>query len=241
MVEGKALIKYILSFNYINNFKNQSPNFQPECCFVHGKINYVAELEKDISDDMSNDAKTVMKIENIISRNKIIIGFDDLQNDKENFELEFVDYRKYFQRIYKGTDSQYVDWLNEYHQNMRKNFSWQGTRNAINNNLNVISVENQNITYNYTEYLQETLKKSEHLPNQVFIFGHSLDSTDNEIFKDIFLREFNDTKIVIYYHDADARKRIITNLIKILTKPVLVQKTKGKNPVIEFVAQTYKS
>ena len=48
-------------------------------------------------------------------------------------------------------------------------------------------------------------------------------------------------KITIYYHDADARKRIITNLIKILTKPVLVQKTKGKNPDIKFVAQTYKS
>ena len=218
------LINYILSFNYINNFKNQSQNFQPECCFVHGKINYVAELEKCISENMSNNDKTTMEIENFIRRNKIIIGFDDLQDDKENFELEFVDYRKYFQRIYKGTDSQYVDWLNEYQEQLKKQ------------NISPFSNESkEDILYKLIS------QKAKSKPNQVFIFGHSLDSTDNEIFKDVFLRELNDTKITIYYHDADARKRIITNLIKILTKPVLVQKTKGKNPDIKFVAQTYKS
>ena len=40
----------------------------------------------------------------------------------------------------------------------------------------------------------EFTDNSKQVPNQVFIFGHSLDATDNEIFKDIFLREFNDTK-----------------------------------------------
>jgi hypothetical protein len=55
------------------------------------------------------------------------------------------------------------------------------------------------------------------------------------------LRELNDTKVTIYYHDVDARKRIITNLIKILTKPILIQKTKGKNPDIKFIEQTYNS
>ena len=60
-------------------------------------------------------------------------------------------------------------------------------------------------------------------------------------FSKIFLRELNDTKVTIYYHDSEARKRIITNLIKILTKPILVQKTKGKNPDIKFVSQTYTS
>ena len=51
--------------------------------------------------------------------------------------------------------------------------------------------------------------------------------------------KYDDTKIIIYYHDLDARKRIITNLIKILGKPTLVEKTKGKNPTITFVAQSY--
>lgn len=218
------IIDYVLSFNYINNFKSNSQNPQPKCCFVHGEINYMAELEKHISEDMSNDDKTAMEIENIISRNKIIIGFDDLHNDEENFELEFVDYRKYFQRIYKGTDSQYVDWLNEYQEQIKnKNISSSSNESKENTTHKLI--------------LQEAEKK----PNQVFIFGHSLDSTDNEIFKDIFLRELNDTKVTIYYYDVDARKRIITNLIKILTKPILIQKTKGKNPDIKFIEQTYNS
>ena len=225
--ENHPTIDHVLSFNYINNFTNKAS--LQHTCFVHGKINYMAELEQYISDNISNDDKIAAKIENIISRNKIIIGFDDLQNDEENFELEFVDYRKYFQRIYKGTDSQYVDWFNEYlsEVNFQSKMKLAQSR-----------TQNQNLTKEemYQKLLQEKLTT---IPNSVFIFGHSLDATDNEIFKDIFLRELNDTKVTIYYHDSDARKRIITNLIKILTKPILVQKTKGKNPDIKFVSQTY--
>ena len=159
----------------------------------------------------------------------MIIGFDSLQNNNENsdtldFELEFVDYRKYFQRIYKGTDSLYADWLDEYKKKLKENkhiaVRLEETRESVINRL--------------------ILQQAETKPNRIFVFGHSLDATDNEIFKDIFLRELNDTQITIYYHDLDSRKRIITNLIKILTKPILVQKTKGNNPDIKFVEQTYK-
>ena len=227
--ENHPTIDHVLSFNYINNFTNKAS--LQHTCFVHGKINYMAELEQYISDDMSDDDKSNIKIENIIQRNKIIIGFDDLQNDEENFELEFVDYRKYFQRIYKGTDSQYVDWLNEYKPTLKGELAFKQARES--------TFQNQPSNLEYEKFLEEKLKNSKKVPNQVFIFGHSLDATDNEIFKDIFLRELNDTKVTIYYHDSDDRKRIITNLIKILTKPLLVQKTKGKNPDIKFVSQTY--
>ena len=229
--ENHPIIDHVLSFNYINNFANEAS--LQHTCFVHGKINYMAELKQYISDDMSDGNKMHIKTENIIQRNKIIIGFDDLQNEKESFELEFVDYRKYFQRIYKGTDSQYVDWLNGYKQALNGEFSFQQARTS--------TFQNQHSNLNYENFLAEKIQNSKQVPNQVFIFGHSLDATDNEIFKDIFLREFNDTKITIYYHSADDRKRIITNLIKILTKSVLVQKTKGTNPDIKFIAQTYNS
>ena len=229
--ENHPIIDHVLSFNYINNFANEAS--LQHTCFVHGKINYMAELKQYISDDMSDGNKMHIKIENIIQRNKIIIGFDDLQDEEESFELEFVDYRKYFQRIYKGTDSQYVDWLNGYKQALNGEFSFQQARTS--------TFQNQHSNLNYENFLAEKIQNSKQVPNQVFIFGHSLDATDNEIFKDIFLREFNDTKITIYYHSADDRKRIITNLIKILTKPVLVQKTKGTNPDIKFIAQTYNS
>ena len=220
-------IERILSFNYKNNFRHKISSSQT--CYVHGSINYTQELNDHISEQMSNDDKTYMSIGEIIKRNKMIIGFDSLQNNNENsdtldFELEFVDYRKYFQRIYKGTDSLYADWLDEYKKKLKENkhiaVRLEETRESVINRL--------------------ILQQAETKPNRIFVFGHSLDATDNEIFKDIFLRELNDTQITIYYHDLDSRKRIITNLIKILTKPILVQKTKGNNPDIKFVEQTYK-
>lgn len=215
-----ANIDHILSFNYINNFKIESPlNGSSNVCLVHGAANYKENLEKYVSDKM--------RIQDIIAENKMIVGFDDLIASDQNFELEFVDYRKYFQRIYKGTDSCYVNWLDEYLLNVDSTFAIQFAQ---------IRLGSPKGTELYQEILQNELNR---IPNRIFIFGHSLDATDNEIFKDIFFRKYNDTKITIYYHNSDARKRIITNLIRILTKPILVQKTKGTNPDINFVQQTY--
>lgn len=228
-------IDCVLSFNYKNNFMHKIS--LSKTCYIHGATNYVQELNDHIHEEMSDTDKTYMSIEAIIKRNKMIVGFDDLQENDENstlknYELEFIDYRKYFQRIYKGTDSQYVDWLNEYQSRLKK------------------SISTTEAPVNWEDVYQKKLyaETSLNIPNHIFIFGHSLDATDNEIFKDIFLRELNDTQlrklndtqITIYYHDSDARKRIITNLVKILTQPILVQKTKGNNPNIKFVAQTYK-
>ena len=220
-------IDCVLSFNYKNNFMHKVSISQT--CYIHGSTNYVQELKDHVHEEMSDEDKTYMNIKEIIKRNRMIVGFDDLQNNDENFisqnaELEFIDYYKYFQRIYKGTDSQYVDWLNEYQTRLRKSIS---TTEAPVNWEDV-----------YQKKLHAEIGCS--TPNHVFIFGHSLDATDNEIFKDILLRELNDTQTIIYYHDTDSRKRIITNLVKILTQPILVQKTKGNNPDIKFVEQTYK-
>ena len=158
----------------------------------------------------------------------MIIGFDDLQEDEKNFRLEFIDYRKYFKRIYKGTDTSYADWLRKYQDKLKYDFYSQTTTK-------------QNKDYDFYKYLKERLKNSStsELPNRVFIYGHSLDATDNEILKDIFFRELTDTKIKIFYHDLEARRRIITNLIKILGNPTLIEKTKGRKPIISFVKQTY--
>ena len=220
-------IDCVLSFNYKNNFMHKVSLSQT--CYIHGSTNYVQELKDHIHEGMSDEDKTYMDIKRTIERNKMIVGFDDLQNNDENFisqnaELEFIDYHKYFQRIYKGTDSQYVDWLNEYKEELKKQ-----------KNIATLMGETRESVID-----RMILRQAETKPNQIFIFGHSLDATDNEIFRDIFSRELNDTQITIYYHDTDSRKRIITNLVKILTQPILVQKTKGNNPDIKFVAQTYK-
>lgn len=218
-------IDHVLSFNYINNFKINTLS-KNNVCFIHGAVHYLRDLQEHLTENLQPDDKNFLQIENIIRRNKMIVGFDSLQNSNElsaeDFELEFVDYRKYFQRIYKGTDNNYIDWLNEYQIRLRNNIRTSTTP--------------ENWENLYQQRLQAQL--SCNTQNKVFIFGHSLNATDNEIFKDIFLRKYDDTKITIFYHDLDARKRIITNLIKILGKPTLVEKTKGKNPTITFIAQS---
>ena len=219
-------IDRVLSFNYVNNFRKE-PLSKDNICFIHGAVHYLQDLQEHFTDNLQPADKEFLNIKNIINRNKMIIGFDSLQNSDEfsaeDFELEFVDYRKYFQRIYKGTDSTYVDWLNGYQARLRK---------YVRTTTNTENWENL-----YQQRLQAELSCS--IPNNIFIFGHSLDATDNEILKDIFLREYDDTKIKIFYHDSNARKRVITNLIKILGKSNLVEKTKGKNPTISFTEQTY--
>ena len=177
----------VLSFNYTPywNKLNKGQIGEQQICFVHGKLSYCNE-------------KNDHKLADIIQNSDVIIGFDEyLDNNKKNEQLEFVYYRKYFQRIAKGTGSEYLSWLS---------------------------------AYQYDEptqrYSDETIaREAARYPNHVYIFGHSMDPTDKDIFKDIFLREPNDTKVTIYYHDEEAHERIITNLIAIIGQDRLIEKT----------------
>ena len=218
MVHGLDIIAdRILSFNYINNYNERysgKEQTEDNTCYVHGAVNYTHEIKEA----MKSNGKT-WDIKTFIPLNKMIIGFDEYLDDKrKNVKMEFVYYRKYFQRISKGTGSQYIDWLNEYM--------------VVNSEQDIFHDEKESHAKIHTRPQNEKDK-----PNHVIIFGHSLDPTDGDIFKDIFLREPNDTKVTIYYHDDEAHDRIIVNLISILSQEVLIQKTHGANPDIEFKKQ----
>ena len=204
----------ILNFNYVNNYYRKYVEEQEKTsntCYIHGAVNYVDKAKKNI-----------LSIKQLIEKNNMIIGFDEyLDDDKKNDKLDFVYYRKFFQRISKGTGSQYLDWLDEYKTRIK------------NKPVSPSNGETREEVYSRM-ILQEAKKK----PNHVYIFGHSLDATDKDIFRDLFLREPNDTKITIYYHNEDAHERIIANLIRMMTQEVLIKKTHGIDPDIEFIAQT---
>ena len=53
------------------------------------------------------------------------------------------------------------------------------------------------------------------MPYRVFTMGHSLDITDRDIIEELFQ---NASEIVILYHNFDAKKSYIANLIKIFGK-----------------------
>lgn len=74
----------------------------------------------------------------------------------------------------------------------------------------------------------------------MYVFGHSLDSTDKEILNPLFF--FKDVHFTIYYYvgnngeNTDLEQKV-TNLIKILGKENLIKFTSGENPVIRFEKQ----
>lgn len=202
----KEKVDCVLSFNYINNFNlKYSGELQSDenTCYIHGMVDYDGELKRCLN-AYGNIDDSVLSIDSLIRKNTMIIGVDEYLNDEERNEfLDFVYYRKYFQRISKGTGSQYLEWLDKYKTN------------------------------------KENMPDGIHSKaNHVVVFGHSLDVTDKDIFRDLMLREPNDTKVTIYYHDEDAHERIIENLIRILTQEVLIKKTHGSNPDIEFKMQS---
>lgn len=84
--------RFVLSFNYTHTFEDllRSEGLDCEFCYVHGKI---------------GDGK---------AKNQMVLGIDEyLDNESAAKRIEFASFKKYNQRIYKCTDSNYIDWLDD--------------------------------------------------------------------------------------------------------------------------------
>lgn len=82
--------RYVLSFNYTTTFERilKAAGVDCEFCYVHGKV---------------GDGK---------SKNRMVLGFDEHLGSEDIKDLiGFAPFRKYNQRIFKATDSNYMDWL----------------------------------------------------------------------------------------------------------------------------------
>lgn len=82
-------LRYVLSFNYTHTFKEiygflKSINY----CYIHGE-------------DVNNGKN-------------MVLGIDEyLDEDEKNEQTEFVAFKKFFQRIVKGTDNEYGKWIKQ--------------------------------------------------------------------------------------------------------------------------------
>lgn len=87
--------KYVLSFNYTDTFEKmlRDRNIRADYCYVHGKI----REEKRNGEENQH--------------NRLVLGTNEYRdkNDLKKY-IAFAPFRKYNQRIYKGTDSNYIDW-----------------------------------------------------------------------------------------------------------------------------------
>ena len=83
----------ILSFNYTDTYrKYYDPNGKAQYCYIHGKTNN------------SN-----------IEACNLVLGIDEyLPSERKDSDNEFLWFKKFYQRIFKGTGSEYLDWIKHF-------------------------------------------------------------------------------------------------------------------------------
>ena len=167
-----GVIDNVISFNYTHTIKNYKKD-ATDIDYIHGEVR-----------------------ENInLNNNNMVLGVDEyLPDDKKNKYLNFIHFKKYFQRIYKNTGAYYKTWL---------------TTKDIN----------------------------------IYFFGHSLDSSDKDILKELL--DCENAKIKIFYVNEEQKAAQISNLVKIIGQDKLIDYTYNKEKFdtdakIQFIKQEYK-
>jgi len=194
----KIDVDYVLSFNYSNTYERLYSNDEVECDFIHGKAD----------------------INNRIVTNNMVLGIDEyLPEDRKDIEIDFIAFKKYFQRIQKGTGSVYKTWVERIIKDEKAKKVW----------------------------LVDGKDHSRDNRHNLYIFGHSLDITDKDILRDFILHDNVDTT-VFYYERFDregkgdnGRKELgqkIANLVKVIGQDELIKRTGGKTKTIEFKLQS---
>ena len=83
----------IISFNYTDTYRKlYDQNKMADYDFIHGKTVKVRSVEE----------------------NDMVLGIDEyLSKKRKNKDLEFIAFKKFYQRIYKQTGCRYKEWLKE--------------------------------------------------------------------------------------------------------------------------------
>lgn len=184
---------YVVSFNYTNTYekvygKNQDIKYD----YVHGRVNRSEKLS-----------------------NNMVLGIDEyLTDDRKDTDTDFIDFKKYYQRIYKGTGCKYKEWVE------RITESWE------------------NETEENKAEIRKCISSGDLKNNKIhnlYIFGHSLDDTDKDVLRDLILND--NVHTTIFYHNKEELGRKIANLVKVIGQDELIRRTGGSTRTIEFKEQ----
>lgn len=95
VISDIGTIDGVLSFNYTDTFERiYAPRLvkEPAYCYIHGKA----------------------RAENNILLDNIVLGIDEYLSDSDrNNKVQFVRFKKYYQRIFKQTDYNYTEWFSQ--------------------------------------------------------------------------------------------------------------------------------
>ncbi len=191
----------VLSFNYSNTYERlYSSNLKNGVSFLHGK----ADVKNSFDSCKTN----------------IVLGInDELDKMNEDDRLDFISFKKYYQRIVKSTDNSYLMWCDQFAED------W----NRLDEN------DKENVRRYISNYIGSSTEAMPEGINCVRIFGHSLDVTDKDVLRRLICND--NTRTVIYYHDKSARERQVRNLVRVIGKEELIKRTGGLTRTICFVPQ----
>lgn len=181
----------VLTFNYTNTYERLYGKCNPdiEYDYIHGKA--------DINHDINSC--------------QLVLGIDEyLPEGEKDKNTEFIQFKKFFQRIYKKTGCEYVNWLEEYETNNIGKYA---------------SLESENLN--------------------VYIFGHSLDVTDEDILRRFILDEYKKAlrreglvvRTTIFHLNQNALGKQIANLVKVIGQDNLISMVHGKHARIVLQQQ----
>ena len=169
-------------------------------------------------------------INNIVDTNNMVLGIDEyLPDSRKNRDIEFIAFKKYYQRIYKENGCKYKEWLDEIR---RVNYEYE-------ERIRECEMELERYTGHSTkrfELKQFLDKEKQNAPiHNLYIFGHSLDITDRDILREFIL--CNAVYTTIFYHNKKDLGRKIANLVKVIGQDELIKRTGGSMKTIEFKKQ----
>lgn len=195
-------IKDILSFNYTSTYERiYDPQKSLKYNYIHGRAN----------------------LENDVSLCNLVLGINEYLDDiRKDQDFEFLTFKKYYQRIYKGTDNYYLSWVEQI-KNDYSNFG----RNLHLNEIGHFG-KAQFPSGERTIIPRGALSIQMH---NLYIFGHSLTISDRDVLRTLILNDNVCTKI--YYHrtgdsDKKALGELIRNLIRVIGQDELIRRTGGK-------------
>ena len=185
-------IDYVLSFNYTNTFERFYGRPNIEYDYIHGKAN----------------------LENTVEACQLVLGIDEyLDEEERNKNIDFIQYKKYFQRVYKKTGCKYKKWLDDLETSNNKRYSFDE------------KLDNLNI-YILGHSLDITDKD---ILNTLIMFDKNNPKSPTTV------------NVTIFDHNKKASASHIANLVRVITQEELINGVygeDGKNPKIVFKPQS---
>ena len=207
----------VLSFNYSDTYERvYDKEMKAKYSYIHGK----ADINKSVLNS------------------NLVLGIDEyLDNKRKDKDLEFLVFKKFYQRIYKSTCNNYLEWVDEikveYDDFLKKESE------AYMRIVDMFKDESSGLFQFQKTGCTELLNKG-YPEHTLYIFGHSLDITDRDVLKLFICNDNVQTKVFYYRKNKDDKEvlgKLIRNLIQIMGQDELLRRTGGVHKTIEFIPQ----